>query len=504
MINKGFKFPRVSENVKTAILTAVSSILFFMMILGIFNKAGSKAWLEHNPFDSYTLQAMAWRRGEAKLDKNYPHLELAIINRPWLETHDKNDYMAYRETFGDVNAPIEHVEGNEYYVSFPPVPSVPMLLVSFFTGSKTPDNLFSILYVTGAFALAILICRRLGYGCIASLCGAILSCAASGAVFLAANKYPGGPWFAAQTMAMLFTMAAFYTMLSKGKAGMYLSFAFLALAVGCRPFQIVYFILLAYAAAKKHDFKVLKTWRYYIAPAVIGGSYMWYNYVRFGSIFEFGHNYLPEFMRTEYSKFALENVKGNIKPYFSTFPWYKDGQLDFTRFGFAFYVSNVIFILCGLALVLGAAYVIIRLIRERREGGSDAPGTMQLPELEQSFGVRKRSVFRDTYIVEALILVVTGSIELFLLLMHRTAGGWQFGMRYTVDIVPAALLLLGYCLRPFFVKSEIAEKADADSGARRIGTRFIYGAKGAVIMLAALLILFGLWLNIHGSILMFK
>ncbi len=99
---------------------------------------------------------------------------------------------------------------------------------------------------------------------------------------------------------------------------------------------------------------------------------------------------------------------------------------------------------------------------------------------------------------------MTGSIELFLLLMHRTAGGWQFGMRYTVDIVPSALLLLGYCLRPFFVKSEIAEKADADSGARRIETRFIYGAKGAVIMLGALLILFGLWLNIHGSILMFK
>ncbi|MBO4326780.1 MAG: hypothetical protein J5950_05880 [Clostridia bacterium] len=494
----------LSENAKTALLTVIASLLFFALIIGVYVKAGSDAYKKHNPFDSYTLQALAWRRGETKLDKNYPHLELAIINREWLDTHDKNDYMAYRETFGDVNAPIEHVEGNEYYVSFPPVPSVPMLIMSFFTGGNTPDNLFSILYVVGSFALAILIGRRLGYGCIASLCGGILSCAASGAFFLAANKYAGGPWFAAQTMAMLFTLAAFYSMLGKHRIGMYMAFAFLALAVGCRPFQIVYFLLLAYAAAKKNDFKVLRTWKYYIAPAVIGGTYMWYNYIRFGSVLEFGHNYLPEFMRTPYSKFALENIAGNLKAYFSTFPWYKDGKLDFSHYGFAFYVSNVIFLLCGFALLMGFTYLIIRLVMRGKEQAGGNGVAMTIPELDGGKRGRTKAFLMSTNIVETVILVITSSVVLFLLLMHRTAGGWQFGMRYTVDIVPAALLMLGYCLRPFFARKNAEGSGESATDRPAEYGGFISGVRGAVILLTVQLIIFGLWLNIYGSLIMFK
>ena len=488
---------KFSENAKTALLVTISSLLFLVLILATYGKAGSDAYKKHGSFDSYTLQALAWRRGEAKLDQNYPHLELAIINREWLATHDKDDYMAYRETFGDVNAPIQHVEGNEYYVSFPPTPSVPMLLLSFIFGRQTPDNFMTILYVVGSFALAILIGRRLKYGCIASLAGGLLSCAASGAFFLAANKYAGGPWFAAQTLSMLLTLAAFYTMLSERKIGMYLAFAFLALAVGCRPFQIIYFVLLAYVAAKKYDFKILKTWKYYVAPALIGGTYMWYNYIRFGNILEFGHNYLPEFMRTEYSKFALENVKGNISPYFKTFPTYNNGKLEFSQYGFTFYVSNVIFILAGLALLLFAAYAILRFIDLRKKGGG--PGAVvgeaiAIPDTVET--ARKFSVFRDTPVVEVVILTVCGAIELFLLMMHRTAGGWQFGMRYTVDIVPAALLLIGYSVKPFLRKLK-GYGSDNTS-------KFALMARGALVLLGAVLVVFGMWLNIYGSYLLLK
>ena len=49
--------------------------------------AGSSA------YNSYTLQAMAWRDGMVSLGRDYPHLELAVYNNDW-------------------------------YVSFPPVPSV--------------------------------------------------------------------------------------------------------------------------------------------------------------------------------------------------------------------------------------------------------------------------------------------------------------------------------------------------------------------------------------------
>ncbi|MBR7061881.1 MAG: hypothetical protein IKI42_02505 [Clostridia bacterium] len=516
---RGEKRFKLSENAKTALLTVISTLLFFVLVLQVYKKAGSDAYKKHGSFDSYTLQALAWRKGEAKLDKNYPHLELAIINRGWLASHDKRDFMAYRETFGDVNAPIQHVEGNEYYVSFPPVPSVPMLILSFFTGADTPDNFMSVLYVVGAFAFAILIGRRLGYGCIASLAGGLLSCAASGAFFLCANKFAGGPWFAAQTLSMLLTMAAFFCMLSKRDLGLYMAFALLALAVGCRPFQIVYFVLLAYVAAKKYDFKVLKTWKFYIAPALIGGTYMWYNYIRFGSVFEFGHNYLPEFMRAEYSQFSLNYVKDNYKIYFKTLPYYKDGQLEFSRYGFTFWVANVIFILAALAMLLAAVYFVRMLIRrwqdKKARGGAEA---LSLPG--DGLGTRGFSVFRDTGLVEAVILALAGSAVIFLLLMHRTAGGWQFGNRYTVDVVPAALLLVGYCLRPFagIVPVTGVDNANSEkkSGKKRrvlFGSEFtrvpvtdgyLLIARGAVILLAIQLILFGTWLNIHGAYLLFK
>lgn len=481
------------ETAKTAILTAVSSLLFLIFLICLYNKAGSDALKNHGPFDSYTLQAMAWRRGEAKLDRNYPHLELAIINREWLATHDKNDYEAYCETFGGVNAPIEHVEGNEYYVSFPPVPSVPMLILSFFTGSQTPDNLMTVLYVVGSFALVILILRKLRYGCIASLCGGILSCVASGLLFLGANKYAGGPWFAAQTLSFLLTAAAFYSMLCKRNIGMYLAFAFLALAVGCRPFQIVYFPLLAYAAAKKNDFKILKTWRFYVAPAAIAGIYMWYNYVRFGSVLEFGHNYLPEFMRTPYSKFALENIPGNVSAYFSTFPYYANNKLEFSRYGFTFYVSNVIFVFAGAALVFFGIYAVRRFVFMKRER-ADKAGFAAIPISGAIPAEKKFSVFRDTHLIEIVLLTAGGAIELLLLMMHRTAGGWQFGMRYTVDIIPAALLLTAYCLKPFDRKVNAGDPLGG----------FFLKSRGALILLFALLTLFGLWLNVKGTFMMFS
>ena len=51
-------------------------------------------------YNTYTLQALAWREGSLHLAQDYPHLELAIF------------------------------EGN-YYVSFPPVPSVPQYFLTF-------------------------------------------------------------------------------------------------------------------------------------------------------------------------------------------------------------------------------------------------------------------------------------------------------------------------------------------------------------------------------------
>ena len=503
-------FGRIPRGAVTAIICVISAAVFMLAAVGTFKKAGSDAYKNHSSFDSYTKQAMAWRSGEAKLDKNYPHLELAIVNRDWLAAHDKSDYMAYRETFGDVGAPIQHVEGSEYYVSFPPVPSVPLYLISFITGSETPDNLLSILYVAGALVFAILIMRRLGYGAIISVLAGFFVGAGSGAYFLSVNKYPGGPWFAAQTLALLLTMAALYTALSPRKAGLYISFPLLALAVGCRPFQIVYFIYLAYLAARRHSFRILRTWSYYIAPAVIGGTYMWYNYIRFGKLFEFGHNYLPEFMRDPIGQFSLKFISSNARSFFRIFPSYSDGKLEFSKFGFCFYVANPLFIFAALCLAAALSRIFVKRAvlpdRTARQAG-------------------KGVISADTdNLIQVFGLAVLCGIHLLLLLMHKTNGGWQFGMRYTVDIVPAALVMAAVAMHPFFtgfdadvlptIFGAVASSGDGwelqslSSGtlsrAPSVYYRFYYSIRGAAGLAFTVLFAFGCWLNITGAYMMLK
>jgi len=503
-------FGKIPRGGVTAIICVLSAAVFLLMAIGTFKKADSDAYKNHSSFDSYTLQAMAWRKGEAKLDKNYPHLELAIINRDWLATHDKSDYMAYRETFGDVSAPIQHVEGNEYYVSFPPVPSVPLFLISFITGSDTPDNLLSLLYVTASLVFAILIMRRLGYGAAISVLAGFFVGAGSGAYFLSVNRYAGGPWFAAQTLALMLTLAALYTALSPRRVGLYFSFGLLALAVGCRPFQIIYFVYLAYLAAKRHDFRVLRTWSYYIAPAVIGGTYMWYNYIRFGNIFEFGHNYLPEFMRDPIGQFSLKYISSNTKSFFKIFPYYNEGTLEFSKFGFCFYVANPLFIFAALCLIAA----VVRFCVKRAISGNKP---------REKAGKGKITADTDN-LIQVLGLAFLCGLHLLLLMMHRTNGGWQFGMRYTVDIVPGALLLAAVALRPFFTDfdrdalpsifgatTQSGEGWEMQSlGASTLSDsssaffRFYYSVRGAAGLAFLVLLVFGCWLNITGAYMMLK
>ena len=110
--------------------TWISDALWLLACLGLLTAtalyvAGRTGtdFFAHGPFDSYTRQALAWRDGRMMLDGEYPWLELAIF------------------------------EG-EYYVSFPPVPSVPMWVLSFFFGLETPDALMCLLYWLGGAACA--------------------------------------------------------------------------------------------------------------------------------------------------------------------------------------------------------------------------------------------------------------------------------------------------------------------------------------------------------------
>lgn len=187
-------------------LLFVAAVYFFMA------NGLSLNLLEHSAHDSYTLQAMRWREGHIALAEDYDWLELAYYD-------------------GGI------------YVSFPPFPTVPMLLLTFLFGANTPSMLVNFCLFLGSYAAGYCMARRLKRP--APEAAFIAAFWVSGCNLLEVSLY-GGVWNIAQGMSFFLTMLAAYGTVADTRAWRYASPICIACAVGCRPFQAVYvpFILL--------------------------------------------------------------------------------------------------------------------------------------------------------------------------------------------------------------------------------------------------------------------
>jgi len=154
-------------------------------------------------YKTYLIQAQAWLDGRMTVDgENLAYLELAIHN-------------------------------GEYYVSFPPVPSIPMLLYALIWGDNVPGGLFQKIYVAAACMLILSeLLRRRKMPWPHAVAWAVFFCFASAMLPV---TLVGGVWYEAQTLAFFFSTAAVVCML-RGKST--LSCLMYALAVGCRPFTV--------------------------------------------------------------------------------------------------------------------------------------------------------------------------------------------------------------------------------------------------------------------------
>lgn len=348
----------------------------FMWVMYAFT--GQWPW-GGNSYNTYTLQACAWLKGQLDLGRDYPHLELAIYQ-------------------------------GRYFVSFPPFPSFVMLPFAIFLGEKTPDGwialatgIAGIIYTYKTFCLfrgtrehAMFWAFFLAFG--------------TNLVFVKLN---GWVWFIAQNMCFTLSMMAIYYA-KKGKAG--LSLAFWACSVGCRPLQVLYFPVLCFflwQEAKKEMpdgnlISIIKSKALCAVPMIIIAIvYMLLNYARFGSITEFGHNYLPEFMRTSEGQFHISYIGQNMKNLFRLPAAAEYGRLDFYNMnGFAFWMTSPVFISYLI-------YLVRSIVRRKKESGYEA----------------ERTWFQA-------VLMVLMILHILLLLSHRTMGGWHFGNRYINDLLP--------------------------------------------------------------------
>lgn len=126
------------------------------------------------------------------------------------------------------------------------------------------------------------------------------------------------------------------------------------------------------------------------------------NQARFGSPFEFGHNYLPEFVRAEEGQFSLEYFKKNWAELF------RAPEMDASSHRLRFYTYD-----CQAVWAVNPM--------------------LPLAALAFLWDWVKRKLHLN---LENALLIAGVTAHMLIVLCHRTLGGWQFGNRYIVDILP--------------------------------------------------------------------
>ncbi len=345
---------------------------FWLICLIVWQQTGG-TFAGSSTYNSYTLQALAWRRGSLSLGMDYPHLELAVYQGDW-------------------------------YVSFPPVPSVPLYFLTFLFGANTPDALLIKIYALIAlFSVYSALIHRKWNGWAAAFTALMITLGGSMLPLIS----DGAVWYQAQVMAFMLTTASIALMM-RGK--MTPALFLYALAVGCRPFNVCYGPLMMgiwYLRQRDSSFGRIRRrlGMGIFLGLCVAACYAIYNFARFGEVFEFGHNYLPEFTRSAYGQFSLNHLSENAKRFLFGLPFYKTvSGWEFERFGCSIFLGNPM-------LLLMVVWYLIDL------------------------------VCRRTNLSKHLIML-TFAVHLFLLLLHRTGGGYQLGARYAVDLVPYSLLYL--------------------------------------------------------------
>jgi len=349
----------------------------------IYLFSGEFSITSHNWFNTFSLQASSWLEGRLHLGQDYPWLELAIY------------------------------EG-QYFVSFPPFPSMVMLIFVPFFGTSTPDHAITLVVSLLSLAYAYKIGEKLLGNRIHAMFLSLFL--VLGTNYLHISLW-GAVWHIAQNMAFLLTLMAFYYALSNNRHHSFIALLAMCAAMGTRPFNAIYAPVVLYLIfIREGDLKLFtrRIFIYAIPAIMLGAIFMWLNYMRFGSVFEFGHNHLPEFVRDYHGQFYAGRILGNLRNLFFNF-----NMTNFPLFGaFAFWVASPI-------VVSFVAYLSVFIFKKVRA-------------VVKKEGALNREERLQKYLVFAMPALMM--LHLILFSFHRTLGGHQFGARYTVDMLPAIYL----------------------------------------------------------------
>ena len=286
----------------------------------------------------------------------------------------------------------------KYYVSFPPFPSLVLLPFAAVLGTNTPDHWISLGFSIIGIIYAIRLYRAITGTYEMAEQYVLFLFLGNGYLFIALQG--GWVWYMAQTMCFTFSLMSLFYAANKhiGRA-----LAFLACAFGCRPMVVAYIPLILMLGTEKASVKTWMRKGYRLIPAcMIIGFYLMLNAARFDNPFEFGHTHLPEFVRSTEGQFSLNYATKNFKQLFRL-PQTggEHGMLIYDTYDcMAFWLIDPIIV----SFMVTWLYAL----------------------------TRKRKAYR----LNLIIVPATICVHLMIVCCHKTMGGYQFGNRYIVDMLP--------------------------------------------------------------------
>lgn len=286
----------------------------------------------------------------------------------------------------------------KYYVSFPPFPSLVLLPFAAVLGTNTPDHWISLGFSIIGIIYAIRLYRAITGTYEMAEQYVLFLFLGNGYLFIALQG--GWVWYMAQTMCFTFSLMSLFYAANKhiGRA-----FAFLACAFGCRPMVVAYIPLILMLGTEKASVKTWMRKGYRLIPAcMIIGFYLILNAARFDNPFEFGHTHLPEFVRSTEGQFSLNYATKNFKQLFRL-PQTggEHGMLIYDTYDcMAFWLIDPMIV----------SFMVTWLYALTRK--------------------------RKAYGLNLIIVPATICVHLMIVCCHKTMGGYQFGNRYIVDMLP--------------------------------------------------------------------
>jgi len=310
-----------------------------------------------------------------------------------------------------------------YFVSFPPMPGVVMLPMVAIWHYHFNDVIFTVVVAALAMVLLLLLLgylRRQGYS---SLNGRerflLVLLFAFGTVFHF-SAIRGQVWYTALIMGVFFNLGYLY--FASDLRHPFLAGLFLAMGFATRVtlvFTAVYFLLLLVLSRRRWD-RAGQVWRlrrlalFSIAPLAVGVGLMFYNLVRFDSVFEFGHKFLADGTResvVDHGLFSFWFLSRNLSAALANVPQFSM-TWPYVR------ISGH-----GLSLLFTTP-VFFYLLWPKR-------GDMD----EQEGLDRYRWPLRRVLWITVAATALPG-------LLYQNTGWFQFGYRFGLDYMPLLFVLL--------------------------------------------------------------